>query len=283
MGFLSMNKYAELIQQSGTDLPHDFQLSNEGASVALKEFLDTYTGIIRRVARKVLNQEVLIQSPQPIHKAQVDKILDDMGWPLLQKLKCYVPAKMNGKITEHLEELEEQIEAIVTIEKRLLDPLITLLAEVVGNPHTLEKVWIDKNLMLLNTDTLKKKLAKTFKADTIGANAPHQSTVKKAYTVKGEISMVSTKLAELYEKARYIDLGIIKDKEEKIANMIDDILDATDEVEVNKQTMVKLANAVSAASIEMELMSALYYYLVVNINAYNETIEHFRQVKEQGV
>lgn len=278
-----MNQYQDFLDNAGLDLPKDFSLTTEGLSVNLFDFISKTAKSIRLVMRKVVNTAVIIEAPTPKRAIDFQRLIENEEWGKISKLRVFVPSKMNGGIGEHLEVLQEQIEKLVTVEQRLLDPLLKFTAEAVASPGVLQQVWVDENLQMLDTDAMKKKLEKTFRADKINEDSPYESNYGKAFGIKKEVYRTADRLKDMLETAASVDLGIIIEKEKELSDLIDDIVDIGDSVEINKQVAVKLANAVQAAAIELEYIAAAFYYLVVNISTFNETHEYTERVIKEGL
>lgn len=268
------------LQYSGLDLPDNFELSQEGIKTSLSNFLESMSESLSLMYRKLMNEEARLDDTNFVPRASVESVLESQGWSYLRKLRCFTPAKMNGQMVEHLEVLNEQVKMLVDIEKRLLDPLIKYTAEVIASPGTLEKTWVDKDLSLLDTDRMKKSLVKTFDPEKMVGDTPYESRYGEVYSSKRDIYASADMLKDLLENARYLDLKILSEKDEKLAKYIDEVANIVEDVEADKNTVVKLANAVSSASVELEYISAVFYYINVNINAFYESFEYTKRVIE---
>lgn len=270
----------DILASLDLNLPKDFQLSEEGFTTSLFEFVTGMASEIRRVGRKVFNTAVTIEADVPYSPNDLEKIIKFYGWSNMKPKRCFAPSKMRGSIPEHLEVLEEQIEMIVDIEKRLLDPTILFLKECIANKEALEGVWADKDLKMLDTDKMKSDLGKTFEADKIDKDRPLYMSVGEAYSNSRQMTDTSKKLKDMLENAQRLDIGYVVEKEKELAELIDELVEEARDVNVNRQIVSKLANAVSSAVVEMEMMSALFYYLNVNIGSYNITAENLERQYE---
>lgn len=268
------------LETAGLDLPEDFQLSQEGLTVNMAQFMSATAQHFRALAKRIKNEGAHIEDANLVSRADFENLFKDHGWSMISKMRCFTISKMNGNVADHLEVLEEQVKALVTIEERLLDPLIEYTAHAASDPSIMTKPWVDKRVSMLDTDGMKKKLTKTFDPSQLNGDVPSESTYRKSFSSTRDVYSSCDQLKSMIEEARQVDLEVLVKKETKLAEYIDEMVDAIDNMEVNKQTVVMLSNAVAATSVELEYVSAVMYYLTANVNALNETFEYTKRIIE---
>ena len=202
------------------------------------------------------------------------KKFEDSKYSVLDKYVIRTPEGVVGPMIPYLSSLEEAVDALATIDKRLLSPLKLYLGKALTNSGDIDKVWLDDNLVTIDVDKFAKQIGKYYD-DKVGDDLsfvrlheayPKPSDFKTATEIMDKLIKHSTELMgqEIPKKCDHIN-GLVNKLVEH--NNKSGYMQNTP-----NQAIIKLSQFLYQTALEVEFLSVVLFQIRIASVAQAETV-----------
>lgn len=245
----------------------------EGFS-SFTEFLTKFTDFFRKNEGAVIEHKFGFISRS--NAASVMGLVGKTPYEALSKIEVYQPVGFKDNIYPYIVFLNDLLNKLSNIEKRLYIPLSKYFQKAVSLKNFSDALWIDSSLSFIDYKNSVDTLGTFFDPTINRNNQTHLVPFGDVYFAGKELPLAYQKLLDAEKIVAKIDLRTLKRAEERLYEDVNLFISAAKEdpeiISANKQTITKVVNTVNAIVGETELLSLTIYNYNTVYTAISETI-----------
>ncbi|QAX96147.1 hypothetical protein [Vibrio phage vB_VmeM-Yong XC32] len=281
------------IHQLANQLAREVQ---EGDEISMESF-DSFFGYLSAFRNKLsvqitklFNEDFKALDVTPETYAKLESLLSQKGLDYndIAKVVIYRPEAMTSPMVDFTKELYQQFALMGSLQDRLYRPAISWFAQAASRDEFMEKVWKDKNLLMVDVEKLQKEMRRHYKNDR-GREGPDMESVAKLYGSLRQFDQTQQNLHLLAEAGKQFDLKILKDAEETLSMHIMELIKATDERQEEGQeikdipegTRKRLAEVLRHIAMETEYFSSLTFLATTAITSWNDSLAKIEAASDE--
>lgn len=281
------------IHQLANQLAREVQ---EGDEISMESF-DSFFGYLSAFKNKLsvqlsklFNEDFKALDVTPETYAKLESLLTQKGldYADIAKVVVYRPEAMTSPMVDFTKELYQQFALMGSLQDRLYKPAISWFAQAASRDEFMEKVWKDKNLLMVDVEKLQKEMRRHYKNDR-GREGPDMESVAKLYGSLRQFDQTQQNLHLLAEAGKQFDLKILKHAEETLSMYIMELIKATGERQEEGQeikdipegTRKRLAEVLRHIAMETEYFSTLTFLATTAITSWNDSIDKIEAASDE--
>lgn len=204
------------------------------------------------------------------------KKIKSTGMGIAGELLVSTPEGVIGEMVPYLVALDNAMEELSSIDKRVIRPLQQWAGNVVADASYMEKVWLQSNVTTVDIRPLVKDLSKHY--DDRASDDLTEVPLSNRYPVGKDLETASELLTGLNDKAE----AVLALNLAELATITGDLLnDVTRELSKDnskeaKRVLKQVSELSYQAASEIELVSVLIFQIKVAVESHNRVLDRVR-------
>lgn len=245
------------------------------------EALSDYFGMVRRVAERWTGEvhDLVSNLRAPDHrlvmKPGMGKAVNKAPFSAWGKILGECPAGLDDNLLPFILHLGKTIEVLGDVHKRLYTPLTDYIQRQIAIPEERDKIWSDRNLVMVDIEIIKKDM-KSFFDPKMGEQRGNTSApINTMFSGERDFMACADAIRRIQRQIEDLDLRNIRDQEERLHETImlytKSLHNGDAEQTNNVNNIRRFEQAVFHAAEETELLSSSIYFFMTAMTAYEET------------
>jgi len=268
-----MNPYMRTTQQA---LQHKEFLTQVGIE-GFSDIMDFFHGIKTTISDYLesltaLKTPVIKIKKVKVHKVPKNKTILDYDW-----IEADVPKGFKGNLHTCTREVNRNIEALMSVNTRVIDALTRYFSEIVANGMSPHASILTNKLTFVDASKMAEKMQAYFVKGSSVAVQPFDKT----YNTMQDYYNTADNMNALVLTLKSIDYDGLIEADNKLGDVVDIYLGlvaaGTIAAPNDKESIAKLVHMLECASNEVAMLSSQVYIGLQLHAAYNDTINKIRK------
>jgi hypothetical protein len=207
-------------------------------------------------------------------------ILEQRGINALRTTQVYRLPKQTASMSELSTVLDNQFMAMHNITERLYTPTTKWAKRVITDSEFAERVWIDRDMSLVDVEPFVKQQADLFKPTARRNEDSEFVEFIALYPTVNEYRKAYDQIVLMHEHLSNFDLENLKKAEKELVEMFEKVIrmsrDPEEEFVMPQATKVALAKVFRNIVTETEYLVALAFQMNTVIGAWNNTVDKLK-------